>query len=112
MRMVLPWVFGLGLMLQHSASAQSGRDLGWLQGKVVDKQTGESLSFVRIELFGAIDTISTLTDFDGFFLLRHPKELVSLRTDHKGYLTYRNELDLSKGLVDLDIRLERMIKVP
>ncbi|MEO8588318.1 MAG: carboxypeptidase-like regulatory domain-containing protein [Flavobacteriales bacterium] len=99
-------------MLQHSASAQSGRDLGWLQGKVVDQQTAQPLSFVRIELFGAKDTMSTVTDFDGFFVVRHPKEPISLRTDHEGYLAYRKEVDLTKGMVDLDIRLERLSQTP
>ncbi len=83
-----------------------------IQGTVKDGQTGDPLSFVRIEFFSSTDTVSTLTDFDGFFLIRYPKESLSLRTDHKGYRSYRSEIDLANGLVDLRIQLEPMERKP
>lgn len=83
-----------------------------LQGKVVDNVTGEPLPLVHIELFSAMDTISTRTDHDGLFVERLPKQIVSLSADLEGYLTYRNQVDLTKGMVDLEIRLERMQQKP
>ncbi|MBK8612408.1 MAG: carboxypeptidase-like regulatory domain-containing protein [Flavobacteriales bacterium] len=112
MRTLVVWAFCFGVMLHHSATAQSGRDLGWLQGKVVDKETGEPLFFVHIDLVGVKDTCSTQTDFDGLFVVRFPQELISLKADLDGYLTYRNQVDLTKGMVDLEIRLERMQQKP
>jgi|JI10StandDraft_1071094.scaffolds.fasta_scaffold27116_5 hypothetical protein len=88
-----------------TASAQRGRDLGWVQGTVVDASTNEGLPFVRIIFSSSTGADTTVTDFDGFYLIRTPKRKLALRLDHTGYETYRSEVDPKDRIIFHDIAL-------
>lgn len=67
-----------------------------LTGHVVEKETGEHLSFYSIRLLGT--SIGTLTDASGHYTLRHLKPgTYTVEASSTGYATQRHEVTLKKG---------------
>ena len=93
-------------------NAQRGRDLGWVKGTVKDAATQEPLPFAVIEVFSGSSADTSITDYDGFFVIRTPKRPLSIRVLQEGYLAYRKEVDPTEHMVILDIGLERMDRKP
>lgn len=87
------------------ANAQRGRDLGWVQGTVIDGSTKEPLPFVRIIFSSPTNADTAFTDFDGLYLTRTPKRKLALRLDHTGYEMYRSEVDPKDRIIFHDIAL-------
>lgn len=99
-------LFLLGsLIAMLSAHAQRGRDLGWVQGTVIDATTQEPVLYARIIFSSPTSSDTACTDFDGLYLIRTPKRKLTVRLDQKGYATYVGEVDPKDVIIFQDIAL-------
>ena len=99
-------LFLLGsLIATLAAHAQRGRDLGWVQGTVIDASTQEPVLYARIVFSSPTSSDTAYTDFDGFYLIRTPKRKLSVRLDQKGYSTYVGEVDPKDVIIFQNIAL-------
>jgi len=111
-QLMLRWAVVFFCLISCVANAQRGRDLGWVKGTVKDAATQEPLPFAVIEVFSGSSADTSITDYDGFFVIRTPKRPLSIRVLQEGYLAYRKEVDPTEHMVILDIGLERMDRKP
>ncbi|MBL0127694.1 MAG: carboxypeptidase-like regulatory domain-containing protein [Flavobacteriales bacterium] len=99
------------LLGASDVQAQRGRDLDWLQGHVVDAKSNEPLAFVRMEVTLKDSIWDSITDFDGFYLIRLPFGKASVRISMEGYVTYRSDLTIEHHRITFkDIRLDPVKK--
>lgn len=94
------YIFLLGITLilipcSSWAYTPTGSDTN-LMGHVVDKHTGEHLSYINISLKGT--TIGTVTDETGHYFLKNlPEGTFTIEVRSVGYKTTTREIKLSKG---------------
>ena len=105
-------LIGFTFLIGICALAQRGRDFGCVKGVVIDARTKEPLAFARIVFADTTSTDTTITDFDGMYLIRTPKRRLSVRLEHQGYLTYNAQVNPRDSIVFLDIDLERDSRKP
>lgn len=95
----------------NMACAQQGQDLGSLQGRVSDVSSDSSLSFVRMELKVGDSIWETVTDFDGFYLIRLPYGQARLSVVREAYERYDQDLIILRDrVVSQEVRLVPIAK--
>lgn len=82
-----------------------GKTLSLIKGVVLDRETGEPLSGVRV----AAGEVATITDSHGNYVLENLEGLnFSLTAEFLGYLTDRREVSLTEaGAFELNLKLEQ-----
>ena len=95
------------------AHGQRGWNLGWLQGHIVDATSNEPIPFVRMEILVNDSIWDTITDYEGFYLIRLPFGKASVNVHKEAYITFHSELIIAEDrIVFKDISLEAVKKQP
>jgi len=84
-----------GLLFPLGTDSVHAQDMGTLQGRVIDAETGEPLSGANVQVVGT--QRGTATDAEGRFNLRAPAGDLTVETSFVGYEPLQREVEIRTG---------------